>query len=142
MVSRFFGLRLGHGSRRSLSARGQWLNTLGGIGFSLAFSLLALGGYLIEQQFVNPIEAESVALPFAALLIATAVEVLYGLLHSSRKMQHPIAAWPAAGVSLEMRNDAIARSAPRTQRTADMLLPARYVDHACIHIQRKSSARY
>ena len=42
-----FGFSPGPGSRRSLSARGQFLNTFAGIGFSLAFSLLALGGYLI-----------------------------------------------------------------------------------------------
>lgn len=129
-------LPLGLGSQRSLSARGQRLNTFAGIGFSLAFSLLALGGYLIDQQFANPLEAQSVAMPVAALLIATAIALLYCLLHSSRKLQHKIPTWTAAAVSLEVRNVAIARAAPRTRQTADMLLPGRYVDRARIRIQR------
>ena len=136
MALRFFGLPLELGSQRSLSARGQCLNTLGGIGFSVAFSLMALGGYLIEQQFANPIEAQSLGLPVAALLIATAVTLLYRLLHSFRKLQHNIIAWPSVAVSLERKNVAVARSASRTRQAADMPLPARYVDRARICIRR------
>ena len=53
-----FGFSPGPGSRRSLSARGQFRNTFAGLGFSVAFSLLALGSYLIEQQFENPVNAQ------------------------------------------------------------------------------------
>ncbi|MCU1240853.1 MAG: hypothetical protein JWO71_1579 [Candidatus Acidoferrum typicum] len=136
MELHFFGLPLRLGSQRSLSARGQRLNTFGGIGFSLAFSLLALGGYLIEQQFANPIDAQSLALPVAALLIATAIALLYCLLHSSRKLQHGIAAWRAPAVSLEREDLGIARSAPRSRQARDKTLRDRYVDRACIRIQR------
>jgi hypothetical protein len=136
MALRFFGLPLGLGSQRSLSARGQCLNTLGGIGFSVAFSLMALGGYLIEQQFANPIEAQSLALPVAALLIATAVTLLYCLLHSFRKLHHNVIAWLAAAVSLESKNVAVPRSASRTRQAADIPPPGRYVDRARIRIQR------
>jgi hypothetical protein len=45
------------------------LNTFSGLGFSVAFSLLVLGSYLISQLFENPVNAESLGLLFAALLI-------------------------------------------------------------------------
>jgi hypothetical protein len=65
---KFGSLTLGPGSRRSLTARGQFLNTSAGVGFCSAFSLLAAGTYLIQQQFANPVEAQSAELVFSALL--------------------------------------------------------------------------
>lgn len=134
MARSFFGFRFGAGSPRSLSARGQCLNTFAGIGFFLVLSLLALGAYLIEQEFANPMEAQSVGLLLAALLIATAITLLYCLLHPSRKSHRDIAALPAI-VSRE-KNVAMARSASRTRLVADMPLRGRYVDRARIRILR------
>lgn len=131
----FFGLRFGAGSPRSLAARGQCLNMFAGIGFFLVFSLLALGGYLIEQEFVNPMEAQSVGLLFAALLIATAITLLYYLLHPSRKSRHDIAALPAT-MSWEQGNVVVVRAASRTRLAADIPPRGRYVDRARIRIQR------
>ncbi len=135
MARSSFGLRFRAASPRSLSARGQCLNTFAGIGFFLVFSLLALGGYLIEQEFANPMEAQSVGLLFAALLIATAITLLYCLLHPSRKSRHDIAALSAT-VSWEQNNVLVARSASRTRLAADMPPRGRYVDRASIRIQR------
>jgi hypothetical protein len=91
-----FRLSQGLGSRRSLSARGQFLNTFARIGFSEAFSLLALAGYLIEQQFANPVQADSPELLLAALRITAAVTLLYCLLHPFRRSRQHIPGWPAA----------------------------------------------
>jgi hypothetical protein len=72
-VSAFpFSFSPARGTRHSLSARGQFLNTFAGIGFSVAFSLFALAGYLIQTQFDDPIQAQSVSLLVAALSISTA----------------------------------------------------------------------
>ncbi len=71
----------------------------------------------------------------AALLIATAITLLYCLLHSSRKLRNHIAAWPAT-VSWEEKNVALATLALRTRQDADMPAPGRYVDRARIRIQR------
>ena len=131
----FLGLQFGAGSTRSLAARGQCLNMFAGIGFSVVFSLLALGGYLIEQEFANPLEAQSVGLLFAALLLATALTLLYCLLHPSRKSRHDIAALPAT-VSWERKNVVVVRAASRTRLAADMPPRGRYVDHASIRLQR------
>jgi hypothetical protein len=84
----------GFGSRRSLAARGQFLNTFAGITFCVSFSLLALGGYLLEEQFQNPLQAQSIALLLAALLIATATTFLFCLLHPSRRLRHRVPAGP------------------------------------------------
>lgn len=134
MARGFFALPFGPGSTRSLSARGQCLNTFAGIGFCLVFSLFALGGYLIEQEFADPMEARSAGLLVAALLIATAVTLLYCLLHPSRKSRHAVAVWPAT-VARDQKNVWIARSASRTRQT-DIPIPGRYVDRARIRIQR------
>jgi len=133
-----FGFSPGPGSRRSLSARGQVLNTFAGLGFSVAFSLLALGGYLIEQQFENPVAAQSVGLLFAALLIATAITLLYCLLHPSRKARRRVPVWPA-GASWEHKTEVAARcnTGARTKHRADLPLHGRYVDRTRILIQRK-----
>jgi TRAP-type C4-dicarboxylate transport system permease small subunit len=87
------------GSRRSLAARGQFLNTFAGLAFCIAFLLLAMGGYLIEELFENPIQDQSAGLLFAALLIATATTLLYFLLHSSRRLRHhvSVASVPPSG---------------------------------------------
>src|SRR5260370_24497065 len=70
------------GPGRSLSARGHFLKTFAGIGYCLAFSLLALGGYGMEKQFANPLEAHSPGFLFSASLIATAFTLPYLRLHS------------------------------------------------------------
>ena len=134
-----FGFSPGPGSRRSLSARGQFLNTFAGLGFCVAFSLLALGSYLIEQQFENPVNAQSIELLFAALLIATAITLLYCLLHPSRKSRRRVAVWPP-GASWERRTVVVARSSTgmRTKHRGELPWQGRYVDRTRIRIQRET----
>src|SRR5437660_11037768 len=90
-----FGRARPPSSGRSLSARGHFLKTFAGIGYCLAFSLLAAGGYGMEEQFANPLEANPAGLLLSASLIAIAVTLLYFLLHSSRPMADPIESCPA-----------------------------------------------
>ena len=124
------------GARSSLSARGQFLNTFAGIGFCLAFSLLAGGGYLIEQQFANPVQAQSAELLFSALLIATAATLFYCLLHPSRKRRRRVAAWPSV-ISWGAERAAVARSASRLGgNQKNLVVQNRYVDHVLVRIQR------
>jgi hypothetical protein len=52
---------------------------------SLSVVLLGLGGYLLYEQFEDPVEANPAALIVAALLIATAASVLHSLLYHSLK---------------------------------------------------------
>lgn len=134
-----FGFSPGPGSRRSLSARGQFLNTFAGLGFCVAFSLLALGSYLIEQQFENPVNAQSIELLFAALLIATAITLLYCLLHPSRKSRRRVAVWPP-GASWERRTVVVARSSTgtRIKHRGELPWQGRYVDRTRIRIQRET----
>ena len=138
MRDRLFGLSLGLGSRRSLAARGQFLNTFAGIGYGVALSLLALGGYLIGEQFENPVQAQSVVLLFAALLVATSITLLYCLLHPSRKLRRRGAtAWPAAA-SWEQKTIVLARcnTGMRIKDRTDLPLHPRYVDRTRVRIQR------
>jgi hypothetical protein len=135
MARGFFSILFGIGSQRSLSARGQRLNTFAGIGFSLAFSLFALGSYLIEQQFANPLLAQSLDVPFAALLIATALTLLFCLLHPSRKRRSEFIELPAA-LNWEEEKTLVARSAPRASESPNTTTSGRYVDPARVCLRR------
>lgn len=139
MHGHVFGFAPGPASRRSLSARGQFLNAFSGLGFCVALSLLALGGYLIQQQFENPVAAQSVGLLLAALLIATATTLLYCLLHPSRKSRRRVAVWPP-GASWEPRTVVVARSSTgtRTKHRNELPWHGRYEDRTHIRIQRES----
>ena|SRR5258708_1808758 len=127
-------LSLWPGSGQSLSARGHFLKTFAGIGYCLAFSLLALGGYGMEEQFANPLEAHPAGLLVSASLIATAVILLYLLLNPSRRIAHPIAPWPP--ISWE-EESADVMSATRSEENREaMPSHSRYVDRVLVRIQR------
>lgn len=132
-----FRLLPGFGSRRSLAARGQFLNTFAGLGFCMAFSLLALGGYLIVQQFENPIQAQSVGLLLAAPLITAATTLFYCLLHSSRKLRRHVPAWPVPA-SWEEKTNVVARRnrGARIEDGTRLPLHGPFVDRTVIRIQR------
>jgi hypothetical protein len=119
---------------RSLSARGHFLKTFAGIGYCLAFSLLALGGYGMEEQFANPLEAHSAGLLFSASLIATAAILLYLLLHSFRQIADPIAPWPPIYCEEESAIGRFGTSSEENRKAIPQ--HGRYVDRAFVRIQR------
>src|ERR1700730_13102151 len=127
----------GIGSRRSLTARGQFLNFFAGITLCVSFSLLALGGYLIQKQFRNPVQAQSVELLLAALLIATATTLLFCLLHSSRRLRHHVAAWPLP-TSGEKKTIVVARCNTEAERADPTGRPLHrhFIDRTVIRIRR------
>jgi hypothetical protein len=130
-----FGRAQPPGSGRSLSARGHFLKTFAGIGYCLAFSLLALGGYGMEEQFANPLEAHPAGLLVSASLIATAVTLLYLLLNPSRQIADPTAPWPVP-IFREEEN-AILRFATSSEENRKAMPPhGRYVDRAFVRIHR------
>jgi hypothetical protein len=123
------------GSRQSLSARGQFLKTFAGIGYCSAFSLLALGGYGMEEQFANPLEAHPAGLLFSALLIATAVTLLYLLLRPFRQIANPAASWPAC-ISWEEEGAVVISARHTYENRQPVPLHGRYIDRALVRIQR------
>jgi hypothetical protein len=102
--------------------------------------LLAMGGYLIAPQFANPIQDQALDLPVAALLITTALTLLYGLLHPSRRLRHGVTEVPAP-IYWEEKNGIVARSALRSRQSANATAPVRYVDQARICIRREAAIR-
>jgi hypothetical protein len=115
------------------------VNTFAGIGYCLSFSLLALGGYIIEEQFAHPVEAQAAGLIFSALLIATAVTLLYCLLHPSRQIAHHIVPWPAAASINERRVVVVRSAAGREENRKAMPLHGRYVDRTLVRISALSA---
>jgi hypothetical protein len=101
----------------------------------VALALLTVGGYLVEEQFANPVQDQSAALLFAALLIATAT-LLYFLLHSSRRLRHHV--FVASVPRLWEENPlVVARGSTGARgQNAGVPLPGRFVDRTVIRIQR------
>jgi hypothetical protein len=78
--------RLPHGVRReSLSGRGQLLKTFGAFGAFVALSLLAVGLYLIEEQFANPMQSSDGELIAGAVLLTTSLATFSAVLRPARK---------------------------------------------------------
>ena len=122
---------------RSHSARGQLLHTFAGLGFCLVFSLLASGSFIIEEEFRDPVAANSAGLLFASVLIATAIILLYSFLHPSKNVQPRTGARPHRMPS-QPGTLVIARTTTgmRIGNPGNLPLHARYVDHARVVIQR------
>jgi hypothetical protein len=73
-----------------LAARGRFWRVFGGQAIFLAAVLLALGAYILEQEFADPVQAQAAGLLFAAVLIAAAVTLMYCMLHPARKVRHRV----------------------------------------------------
>jgi hypothetical protein len=69
----------------ALVARGGALKTFGGLALLLVMALLVLGAYLIEDQFTNPLASQSLGLFAAAVLLSSAMAMLYELVQLPRK---------------------------------------------------------
>ena len=70
-----------------LAAKGGPFRTFGTLVTFMVTVLLGTGGYLIGEQFAHPVEAQAVALLFAALLIATGIMLIYALLRTAAKLR-------------------------------------------------------
>ena len=132
-----FGFLPGIASRRSLAARGQFRNAFAGPVFCVGLSLLGLGGYLIADQLAHPFEAQSIGLLFAALLIATAITILFFLLHPSRKARQR-GSGRTATPSWEEKTGVIVRCGIglRNEHPDGGPLHGRYVDPARVRVHR------
>jgi hypothetical protein len=74
--------------KRSLSARGAAKQTFGSIAFTFAVTLLCFGGYMIEDEFTDPITAQPTALFTAAVTLATGAIVLGYLVRPRKNRWH------------------------------------------------------
>jgi hypothetical protein len=68
-------------SGRGLSSRGGLIRTFGSLAAFVSLALLGLGGYLIDEQIRDPVQAQAVTTMFAALSISCGLMLLYGLLY-------------------------------------------------------------
>ena len=131
------GSSFGVFSGSSLTARGGPARTFGGLAVFAVLTLLGLGSYLIEDQITDPMQGQAPALLFAALLIATAVILLYSLLRqAARARSAAIVARRKINVRSSKESVAVARR--RTlewrQERKDLSFHDRYVDHARIRL--------
>src|ERR1700685_3656757 len=71
-------------SKRVLAVRGGAMRTFAGLAIVLTLVLLCLGVYLIQDQFAHPLPSSSIALFTAAVILATAMTLLYELIQLPR----------------------------------------------------------
>ena len=106
-------------SGRALSSRGELLRTFGSLAGFVAFLLLALGGYLVEDQLANPVQAHEATLLFAALAISASLILLYGLLYEAARNRFRStprssrAARPKAEITVIPRRDTLRLPLPQ-----------------------------
>ena len=125
----------GH-ARSSLAARGRFWRVFGGQAIFLAAVLLALGAYILEYEFADPLQAQAAGLLFAAVLIAAAVTLMYCMLHPARRVRHRII---VRRIPVSYRNEpGLAATERRTlawREVAEDSLPRiRYVDRTRIRV--------
>jgi hypothetical protein len=68
-----------------LMGRGGALRTFGGLALLLVIALLVIGAYMIEEQFTNPLASRSLSLFAAAVLLSSAMALLYELIQVPRR---------------------------------------------------------
>ena len=87
-------------------ARGGALRTFGGLALLLVVAMFVLGAYLIEDQFTNPLASQSLGLFAAAVLLASAMAMLYELI------QLPSSLWRRDALAPKRAQRALAGVAP------------------------------
>lgn len=123
-------------ARSSLAARGRFWRVFAGQAIFLAAILLALGAYLLEQEFADPVRAQAAGLLFAAVLIAAAVSLVYCMLRPARKVRHrvivrriPAPCWNDPGLAATEQ-----RTLAWPEVADDSLPRSRYVDRTRIRV--------
>jgi hypothetical protein len=102
----------------------------------VALALLALGSYLLGDQFANSLQAHEAGLLFASVLITSAGSLLYCLFHPAVRVRHHIIVrtelmppWNERGSAVTARRKLAwheGRESPSP--------PHRYVDHVRIRL--------
>jgi hypothetical protein len=102
-----------------------------------ALVLLGSGGYLVREQFADPVRAEPVGLFVSALLIATGVTLLLCLVRPARKIRSKLAGRPTKTAPLP-HDLPVAASRRRMLLWAperrEASFQSRFVDHARIRV--------
>jgi hypothetical protein len=101
---------------RALSPRAALRRTFGGMAVFISLPLLGLGGYLIRDQFENPLSSHPPGLLVAAVLIATALVLLSYLVHPGGAHQREVVIAEFEEPALSARAIDISASTPLAVR--------------------------
>jgi hypothetical protein len=123
-------------SGHALIIRGRAMRTFSSMAIFIALTLLALGVYIIREEFANPMAAQSVALLTAAFVLTTGLTLLLYLIPPRTSGWRPRSS-RASSISLDWIVWASENPAPepRGQRT-DLPFQRWYVDPARIRPRR------
>ena len=117
-----------------LSSGARLRRTFGGMLIVSALLLLGFGGYLIEDQFADPLGSNPAGLFFAAAMIALALVLLSYVIHPGARHEPKAAALqileiPERGPTIEIR---IRERREPPGEHPELPLQSRYVDHSRI----------
>ena len=127
-----------HGHARvikPLVVRGGLGRTFGSLISFLALTLLAWGGYLLEDEFAHPVEAYPAALLTAAFTIALGLLLFFYLC----KPRRTSGVKRRQGVPVARGTDTLAQHSVRTRNIEarrDLAYQRIYVDHSRIRLRR------
>jgi hypothetical protein len=101
--------------KRVLAVRGGAMRTFAGLAIFLTLCLLCLGVYLIQDEFADPLASYSLDLFTAAVVLATAMTLLYELVQLPRSVWRSPARGRMALLPRTARVVSVARRAARLQ---------------------------
>ncbi len=120
-------------SGQALVARGGALRTFGGLALLLVVALFVLGAYLIEDQFTNPLASQSLSLFAAAVLLASAMAMLYELI------QLPRSSWVTGAGVARRRLSTAAEAEPSGEQ---VVCAAKHLNMAPVRMARRKDLAY
>jgi len=120
-----------------LASRGGPVRTFAGLAAFAVLSLFGLGSYLIEQQFTDPMQSQAPALLLGALLLATAIILLYSIVQQAARARRATVSQPRTSVQSKEKTVAVARRRTLEWRheRKDLSFHNRYIDHARIRLE-------
>jgi hypothetical protein len=121
------------------------LRTFGGLAHLLVVALFVLGAYLIEDQFTNPLASQSLSSFAAAVLLASAMAMLYELIQLprstwvteggvARRLLSTAAEAEPAGEQVVCAAKHLTVAPVRMARRKDLAYQRCYVDSVRVHV--------
>ena len=144
MRGNFITALAGEHPARSLAVRGAAMRTFGSFAALLALAFLGLGAYIIRDELLNPLAAQSSGVFIAAVILAIAGILLYYVIQPRSRRRRVRGLRCVTPVAFPLRRIAPQSTnavAPDFEPRRDLPFQRWYADPATIHMQSGSRNR-